>query len=110
MPRETPWRTEKGRRELTKEEAKSMLPDGDGEVHTFRDASLMGAVIMLGADMDRERLLRYIDQFPCYASGPMATGMGHGLCINDKSDPLFVQTRPEKPIRMKKETDEPTEP
>jgi hypothetical protein len=101
MPRETPWRTEKGRRELTKEEAKSMLPEG---------ASLMGAVIMLGADMDRERLLRYIDQFPCYASGPMATGMGHGLCINDKSDPLFVQTKPEKPIRMKKETDEPTEP
>lgn len=87
-----------------------MLPDGDEDVHTFRDASLMGTVVMLGADMERSRLLAMIDRYPCYASGPMATGMGHGLCIQDKNDPLFVQTRPEKPIRMKEETGEPTEP
>jgi hypothetical protein len=85
--------------ELTKDEAKALLVDGF-EIHTFRDAMVPGpggpTHIVLGADHERERVLGLIDRWPCYKSGPMATGMGHGLCIHDgQNDPLFVATKEE---------------
>jgi hypothetical protein len=69
-----------------------MLPP-DEEIHTFRDISVRGSVSIYASRMPRERLLQLIDRWPCYRSGTMASGMGHGLCIHDGNDPLFVQTR-----------------
>ena len=81
--------------ELTKDEARAMLVEGD-EVHTFRDTVANGAGFLIGTDVRREAILRKIAIFPCYRSGPGATGMGHGLCIVDIADmPLFVQTEPD---------------
>ena len=80
--------------ELTKDEARAMLPEGK-EIHTFRDAVAAGTGILFGADASRAAVLRKIERFPCYRAGPGASGMGHGLCIRDIEDmPLFVQTKP----------------
>ena len=70
------------------EKAIAMLPDGE-DVHTFR-ANGMG--MMLGADWKRESLLEKMEENEIELSGPMATGMGHGIVLIDETGPLFIET------------------
>ena len=85
------------RKELTKEEAIGLLPDGE-LVHTF----INGGFGLVGADWTREDIIDKINTAGrTELTGPMARGTGHGLVIfppNAKyqSDLLFVETDMEK--------------
>ena len=73
---------------LSKEEAVSMLPEGD-TIHTFRS---VGSTL-LGADCDRKELIAKFDKYEIELSGPMATQMKHGIAIRDDQGPLFIETK-----------------
>lgn len=85
------------RKELTKEEAIGLLPDGE-LVHVF----INGGFGLVGADWNREDIIEKINTADrTELAGPMARGTGHGLVIfppNAKcqSDLLFVETDMEK--------------
>ena len=80
--------------ELSKEEARASVVDGD-EVHTFRNSVSGEVSLLIGADISRASILSKIERFQCFLAGPGATAMGHGLVIRDIEDsPLFVQTAP----------------
>jgi len=70
---------------LTAEEAVGVLPDGD-RVHT---QSMNGMII--GADWDREGVISHIEKHGASLAGPLATSMGHGLCLDAKRR-LFCAT------------------
>lgn len=74
---------------LTADEAIARLPDGP-MIHCHRNPAVG---ILLGADWSREDLIAHIRAFFCEESGPAATAMGMGLCVNDKKGLLFVETR-----------------
>lgn len=83
---------------LTVEQAVSILPDGD-KVHTF-----LG---FIGADWSRPTLLAAIATSKMLTyTGDTATGMGHGLAIENKDRWLFVATDPERLAKLKEETGE----
>ena len=91
--------------ELTKDEARSMLPDGE-EIHTFRQNVGRQMNLLVGADISRESILSKIERYPCLASGPGAASMKHGLCIFDIAHtPLFVETRADEPDEEEEDTD-----
>lgn len=71
------------------EKAVEMLPNGD-DIHTFRSS---GGGMLLGADWEREALLDKIQENKIELSGPMATGMGHGIVLIDDTGPLFIATK-----------------
>jgi len=73
---------------LSKEQALSMLGDGD-EIHTFRTP---GMGIMLGADWKRQSILDAIEDNECELGGPMCQRMNHGLIVH-VDGPLFVECR-----------------
>lgn len=85
------------RKELTKEEAIGLLPDGEF-VHVF----INGGFGLVGADWTREAILDEIDRAArTELTGPMARWMGHGIVLyppNAKyqSDLLFLETDREK--------------
>lgn len=85
------------KKELTKEEAIGLLPDGE-LVHVF----INGVFGLVGADWNREDIIDKINTADrTELTGPMARGTGHGLVIfppNAKyqSDLLFVETEMEK--------------
>ena len=78
--------------ELTYDEAVALLPDGD-RVHT----ALNGAGIIIGANWDRENLLKLLRESPRReVTGPAAQSMGHGLAAVDPDGQiLFIETRKE---------------
>lgn len=89
--------------ELTKDEARAMLPDGE-QIHTFRQNVGRQMNLLVGADISRESILSKIERYPCLASGPGATAMKHGLCIKDIADsPLFVETRADEQDEQEEE-------
>lgn len=78
---------------LTPEKAEDFLPKTD-RIHTFRQAR---NGMLIGADWDREEILKVIREFTPELSGEVATKMGHGIVIFDNTGPLFVQTAVEPP-------------
>jgi len=73
---------------LTKDQARNMLANGD-PVHTFTQR-------FVGADWDRAMLLEAIEHYEFELTGPVATGMGYGMCF--QSEPglwIMVCTKPE---------------
>lgn len=76
---------------ITKAEAMGALPDDDDHQHTM---AMNG--MFIGADSSRESIECVIDRYGCaFLSGPMAAGMGHGICI-DHDRRLMAQTDPVK--------------
>jgi len=73
---------------ITKEQALSMLVDGD-PIHTFR-----GQVVPIGADCPRASILAAMDKYAFELSGPTATAMGHGMVFRDEHGVVFVETKP----------------
>lgn len=73
---------------VTLEQATAMLPDGE-YIHTFMRAPGM----LLGADMSREKILKYFAENGVELSGPLMTAMKHGLVYLDDGKPIFVATR-----------------
>lgn len=77
---------------LTKEQAKDLLKEGE-LIHTF----MQSGPCMIGADWDKAEAIKEIDKAVCIeASGDMARGMKHGLCIwrdvgNDNARPIFIE-------------------
>ena len=65
---------------IMKEQAKSILPDGEN-VHTFYNASFG----LIGADWSREDILDKIDKSEVLElTGETARKMGHGMCAYQK--------------------------
>ena len=73
------------------EKALAMLPDGE-EIHTFSNPV---PAIMLGADWSRGDVIEFLSKHAdkIELTGPMATGMGHGLAVLDGERRLFFATR-----------------
>lgn len=92
---------------LTKEQAASILPDGDS-IHTFYNPGFG----LVGADWSRESLLDKLEKSDILElTGPMAREMGHGMCAYDKTaktqaDILFIETDEEKLAALEKELGE----
>lgn len=72
---------------LTFDEALAMLP-ADEEIHTFRQAGFA----LIGADWDRDEILKLIREKGCELSGEIASRMGHGIVLFDGDGTLFVET------------------
>ena len=70
---------------LSKEDAIKMLPDGD-VIHSFKQSGSM----IIGCDYTKEKAIGLINSMEVEISGPTATNMGHGLCLNRT---LFLETR-----------------
>lgn len=73
---------------LTQEQAEAMLDDRE-RIHTFRG----GSGIMIGADWDRADIIAAIKKYGAELSGPIATRMGHGMLLTDKTGLLFIETQ-----------------
>ena len=77
---------------LTKEEAISVLPQGES-IHTFYNPGFG----LVGADWSREDIIDKIQKSDIIElTGPQARGLSHGICAYDKnaylSDVLFIET------------------
>ena len=78
---------------LTPGQAESLLSD-DEYIHTFRNAGFA----LVGADWEKDELVKEIKKCKCEIGGSGCRGMGHGLVIwTSDSDPLFVETRKNAP-------------
>lgn len=92
---------------VTKEQAASILPDGDS-IHTFYNLGFG----LVGADWSRADLLEKLEKSDILElTGPAARGMGHGLCAYDKTtkslgDILFIETDEEKLAELEKSLEE----
>ncbi|MBP2643946.1 MAG: hypothetical protein H6Q67_1833 [Firmicutes bacterium] len=73
---------------LSREEAISMLPEGDN-IHTFRSKGFL----LMGADWSRDKIIKSIDKYGCELSGEQATSMSHGIVLKDDVGYLFIETR-----------------
>lgn len=71
---------------LTYEKAVAMLPEGDS-IHAFRNSP----GVLIGADWERADILEVIKKHGAELAGPTATGMGHGLYVNDGIG-LWIET------------------
>ena len=74
---------------MTKEEAIKMLPEGD-IVHTFRN----GGNILMGADWDKDEIIKAMDKYGVELSGEVAIRFNHRLVLKDDSGYLFIETAP----------------
>lgn len=76
---------------LSYDEAVALLPEGDGDIHTFLDAG----ITLIGADWRREQvldLLRATDRRE--VTGPAAQSMKHGLAaFRADGASVFIETR-----------------
>lgn len=77
---------------LTKEEAIAMLPDGDS-IHTFRNPA---PSVLVGADWEREEILKAINKYDFELTGEAASAMDHGMAFKDEYGWCFVETRPQE--------------
>ena len=65
-----------------------MLPDKES-IHTFRS----GGAMIIGCDCSRESMVKAIESHVVELSGEAASGMGHGMCLNDgQGGWLFIET------------------
>lgn len=71
---------------ITSAQAKKLLGDKT-RIHTFRNP---GAGMLIGCDIDRDKLEAIIDKSKCEIAGARAKALGHGLVVHD-GDPLFVE-------------------
>ena len=78
---------------LTKEQAISMLPDGDS-VHTIVQCGFG----LIGADWSKEKMLSTIDKHRFELSGKITTSMGHGMTFRNGTGYVFVETKKEGEI------------
>ena len=76
---------------VTLEQAVAMLPEGE-YIHTFIQAVGPG-LMLIGANMKRETILKHFAEDGVELSGKMATAMKHGLAYFDGDKPVFVATR-----------------
>jgi hypothetical protein len=89
---------------LTKEQAVSVLPDGE-TIHTFLNPGFG----LVGADWERDDILDKIEKSDIVElTGPGARGMGHGICAYNKgtkwqSEILFIETDEKKLSALEKE-------
>ncbi len=74
---------------LSYDEAVAMLPDKE-TIHVFTNP---GMGILVGADWDRESLLKVLAEHRPELSGQVATEMKHGLCVQDHYPLLFIETK-----------------
>jgi predicted RNase H-like HicB family nuclease len=74
---------------LNTDEAIRMLPDGD-MIHTYRQG---GGLVLIGADLERERLVEKIKSGKPELAGENATRSGHGLAIVDEYGLLYIETK-----------------
>ena len=92
---------------LTTEQAISVLPDGD-TVHTFYNFGLS----LMGADYSKDHIVKKLcDSDIIEFTGPVARGMGHGICAYNKDakyqrDILFVQTDEGRVSALEKKLEE----
>lgn len=92
---------------VTKEQATSILPDGDS-IHTFYNPGFG----LVGADWSRADLLEKLEKSDILElTGPAARGMGHGLCAYDKTaktwdEILFIETNEGKLAELEKSLEE----
>jgi hypothetical protein len=78
---------------ITSEQAEAMIPDAE-YIHTFRQ----GGPCLIGADLERSKLLESFRKYKVELSGEQATKMNHGIVFMDEHGPCFVETRmPKKP-------------
>lgn len=84
------------RRILTRSEADELMPPGE-YVHTLMQAPAAGLVLM-GADHDRESILKLADDGKLELAGEAARGMKHGIAALDKPYAFFVETIETHPL------------
>lgn len=77
---------------LTAEEAISLLPDNDEELHSFMQAG----PVLLGCDDSRASMIAQINAAPCLEiGGPACKAMNHALVVHGKENGhLFFATDP----------------
>lgn len=73
---------------LDKADAIAMLPDGD-TVHTFRQ----GGPCLIGADWDRNDMIKAINKYDVEITGEQARAMNHGMALYDDIGWLFIETK-----------------
>jgi len=73
---------------ITFDRAVGMLPDGE-YIHTFRT----GGPCLIGADHEREMLLRQLKINRIELTGEVAQSMNHGIAIKDDHGWLFIETK-----------------
>jgi hypothetical protein len=74
---------------LSYEEAAALLPDGE-TVHTILDSP----VALIGADWDREKVLRLLRETGRReVTGPAAQSVGHGMAAFRGGRPVFIETK-----------------
>lgn len=82
---------------ITKQQAISVLPDGDN-VHTFYNSSFG----LVGADWSKDDIIDKIERSDIVElTGKMARNMGHGICVYNKDtkyhdEILFIETDEKK--------------
>lgn len=74
-------------------DALALIPPGD-EVHTLIQA---GSVV-IGQDMPRGEILEILARCDIRAAGAQAQALGHGLVALTPAGPLFIATRPARPL------------
>jgi hypothetical protein len=67
----------------------AMIPDQE-MIHTFRNP---GIGMLVGADWDRQELIKLIKNSKVELSGPEAASMKHGLVLKDEYGYLFIETK-----------------
>jgi hypothetical protein len=78
-----------GMRPVSYNQAVGMLPEGDQQ-HTFVNPA---PGMLIGADTNRAHVLALLQTRETCLSGPIMTGMRHGLCVlDDKGEPTFIET------------------
>jgi hypothetical protein len=73
---------------LSPADAIAMLPDGE-TVHTFRQ----GGPCLIGADWDRNDLIKALNKYEVEVTGEQAQAMHHGMAFCDKYGWVFVETK-----------------
>lgn len=89
-------RTKDGKKFLTIEEAKALLPDGK-TIHTFYSTG----ICLVGCDWDRADILqKLVEVDKIELAGDSARSMGHGLAVYKDGakliDVLFIETDKDK--------------
>jgi hypothetical protein len=74
---------------LTFDEALEMLPDGD-YIHTFTNPA---PSMFVGADWERNEIIKLLEHGQPQLTGPVASGMGHGIVALDGNRFIFIETK-----------------
>jgi hypothetical protein len=80
---------ETDRVKLNRKQADELLADGK-QVHTFMNPA---PSVLLGADWEREALLKLADEGKAELAGPAATKAKHGVVVFSNGDAVFCATK-----------------